>query len=338
MIVCRECYATGNVIGGTSAGGFTSSVGFNTGNGFISRCYSTGKVDGAAAYTGGFASHIEDSALFECYSRSAVNDSNAACKTGGFVGAVVGSAQIDDCYSTGAVFGTGTLGGFCAQNLGTITNCFWDTQTSGQATSDGGTGKTTAQMKAYATFEAVYWDIKYFDDTLHWAIGSCNDGYPCLVDTTPSCLWELLDVDTLAATDVLAHSATLNGELISMVGLSSVEVYFEYGETSGGPYTSETTHQILTEIGTFADEIFYLHEDTIHYFRAVAIGSTVYGSELSFTTSEASVLPKSITLGALSSIRLSGNGIELKLEGCSLTCGRSEDTMSLKPKEADDYE
>jgi len=33
-----------------------------------------------------------------------------------------------------------------------ITNSFWDTETSGQATSDGGTGKTTAEMRDIATF------------------------------------------------------------------------------------------------------------------------------------------------------------------------------------------
>ncbi|MGB6872666.1 MAG: hypothetical protein WBE46_00750, partial [Dehalococcoidia bacterium] len=41
----------------------------------------------------------------------------------------------------------------------TVTNSFWDTQTSGQATSDGGTGKNTTEMKNIATFSGAGWSI-----------------------------------------------------------------------------------------------------------------------------------------------------------------------------------
>lgn len=37
--------------------------------------------------------------------------------------------------------------------------CFWDTQTSGQATSDGGEGKTTAEMQTASTFLQAGWDF-----------------------------------------------------------------------------------------------------------------------------------------------------------------------------------
>jgi len=42
---------------------------------------------------------------------------------------------------------------------GVVTACFWDTQTSGQAKSDGGTGKTTAQMQTAKTFLDAGWDF-----------------------------------------------------------------------------------------------------------------------------------------------------------------------------------
>jgi len=38
-------------------------------------------------------------------------------------------------------------------------NSFWDNQTSGQTSSSGGTGKTTAQMKSITTFSGAGWDI-----------------------------------------------------------------------------------------------------------------------------------------------------------------------------------
>jgi len=41
----------------------------------------------------------------------------------------------------------------------TVSNSFWDIEASGQATSDGGTSKTPAQMKSITTFSGAGWDI-----------------------------------------------------------------------------------------------------------------------------------------------------------------------------------
>jgi hypothetical protein len=40
-----------------------------------------------------------------------------------------------------------------------VNNSFWDTQTSGQSSSDGGTGKTTAEMKTQTTYTDAGWDF-----------------------------------------------------------------------------------------------------------------------------------------------------------------------------------
>jgi hypothetical protein len=58
-----------------------------------------------------------------------------------------------NCYSTGSVSGVEDVGGLVGYNYdGTITNCFWDKETSGQTTSIGGMGKTTAEMQTASTF------------------------------------------------------------------------------------------------------------------------------------------------------------------------------------------
>lgn len=49
------------------------------------------------------------------------------------------------------------VGGLAGSNSGTISNSYWDTTTSGQATSADGTGLTTAEMKQLATFSG--WSI-----------------------------------------------------------------------------------------------------------------------------------------------------------------------------------
>jgi hypothetical protein len=42
---------------------------------------------------------------------------------------------------------------------GTVNDSLWDIQTSGQPTSDGGTGKTTTEMRNIATFMGAGWNI-----------------------------------------------------------------------------------------------------------------------------------------------------------------------------------
>jgi hypothetical protein len=56
----------------------------------------------------------------------------------------------------------------------TVTASFWDIDTSGQATSAGGTGKTTAQMQTQSTFTDYGWDFVEI-----WNIGE-NQTYPYL--------------------------------------------------------------------------------------------------------------------------------------------------------------
>src|SRR5439155_20439166 len=72
---------------------------------------------------------------------------------GGLVGRNLGTVQTS--YATGAVSGPSNLGGLVGNNTsgpiaGTVTDSYWDTQTSGQATSAGGagaTGLTTAALQ-----------------------------------------------------------------------------------------------------------------------------------------------------------------------------------------------
>jgi hypothetical protein len=87
-------------------------------------------------------------------------------RVGGLVGSNYGSVLLDgitydstitNCYSTGRVSGYSYVGGLVGYNLGTITSSYWDTETSGQSTSAGGIGKTTAEMMQKSTF--ANWDF-----------------------------------------------------------------------------------------------------------------------------------------------------------------------------------
>lgn len=165
----ENCFSTGSVAGNTWCGGL---VGWN--NGTINRCYTTGTITGAGNSIGGLVGQHNGS-ITNSYSRANVS---GASYIGGLIGHTQGSTIINS-YSTGTVSG-GQRGGLCGQPGATITSSYWDTQTSGIATSYGGTGKTTAQMKTQSTYTGWdytwettngtndYWTIWYND----------NDGYP----------------------------------------------------------------------------------------------------------------------------------------------------------------
>ena len=169
-----RCYATGNVSGTSDyVGGL---LGYAS-DGTIDKCYASGDVVGSADYVGGLVGSCGAYAA-NCY---AVGDVTVDDYVGGLFGEV--SGDTDNCYSAGAVAGDDDVGGLIGENNGSVTDCFWDTETSGQATSDGGTGKTTVQMKKESTY--TNWS---FGDI--WGITSqCNNGYPCLLNVTPGCLY-----------------------------------------------------------------------------------------------------------------------------------------------------
>jgi hypothetical protein len=116
-----NCYAMGNVTGDEEVGGLVAGNG-----GTVSNSYATGSV------TGNYS-------------------------VGGLLG--VNSGTVSNSYSTGNVTGNEDVGGLVGSNFGTVSNSFWDVQTSGQTTSAGGTGKTTAEMKSIATFSGAGWNI-----------------------------------------------------------------------------------------------------------------------------------------------------------------------------------
>jgi len=140
-------HSTGNVTASESAGGL---VGTNAGT--VSNSRSTGNVtsgNGAGGLTGANSGTVSNS-----YATGSVTSERGA---GGLVG--TNNGTLINCYSVGSVTGDNDTGGLVGLNQGTVTNSFWDVQTSGQATSDGGTGKTTAQMRGIPTFSGATWNI-----------------------------------------------------------------------------------------------------------------------------------------------------------------------------------
>jgi hypothetical protein len=193
-----NCYSLGNVLtNGRNTGGLVGNI---NGTSSINRCYAKGNVSLTAlsnqGLTGGLVGSIFGTSncnINNCYATGTVTLNNPALlgtSVGGLIGEIRSSGtnvSVTRSYSTGAVIANSTIkGGLIGiRNSGSVTNCFWDTQTSGLATSSGGTGRTTAQMKQYSNFINASWDFKCESangNNSYWGINSTdNNGYPFLI-------------------------------------------------------------------------------------------------------------------------------------------------------------
>lgn len=197
-------------------------IGMFWGTGTLAESYATGDVSAPALskWVGGLIGRVKEvGSITDCYARGAVTGDDCV---GGFTGEL-SSGSIDNSFSTGEVTGNTNVGGFCGVNGDTITDCFWDTQTSGQAASDGGTGQTTSEMTTRSTFTGAGWDF-----IIIWGInGITNDGYPFHWAMPPE---DLPDAprETVLVEDKITLESIRNVEMAAM-GRFSIN---EQGEAS----------------------------------------------------------------------------------------------------------
>jgi uncharacterized repeat protein (TIGR02543 family) len=250
------CYATGNSIGSTVSGCYTSGglVGWNESN--ISNCYATGNVIGIAP-------------------------------VGGLVGGIGGSGTVSNSYAVGTVTGTNP-GGLAGSSSGSITSSFYNNEIFTASTSYG-TGKTTAELKIQSTFTNAGWDFvgeSSNDTNDSWALSSnINNGYPCFT-------WQgtlaIPTVTTQAASSITAATAIGNGNITSL-GFPNPSAYGVCWSTTQGAETvtgNFVNNGAASATGAFTASITNLSVNTTYYVRAYATNSagTAYGDEVSFTT------------------------------------------------------
>lgn len=151
----NNSYATGDV---TATGGIKSEnigglVGANATKDIINGSYATGRVKGDT-YVGGLVGR-NDGIVTNSYSTSAVEGENSV---GGLIG--YNNGTVENSYSNGGVTGVNHVGGLIGDDPyanGIVINSYWNIETSGQSSSVGGTGKTTAELQQILTFTG--WDI-----------------------------------------------------------------------------------------------------------------------------------------------------------------------------------
>ena len=176
LATVTESYATGNVRGTDSIGGlvgWAASVTFGGSTfGSLENVFATGLVGGdpssGSAHIGGLVGQ-NDGSINNAYATGAVAGDDIV---GGLIGSNNAGATVTNVYASGLVTfvnsSTANFGALAGTNQGTITNGFWNTQTSGQTVAigdDSGTSTTfadnTAQLQAAlpAGFDSSVWRI-----------------------------------------------------------------------------------------------------------------------------------------------------------------------------------
>ena len=160
----------GSVTGNSNVGGI---AGGSTGT--ISCSYLDGSVVGKMC-VGGLVGHNGGTV-----SNSYVTGSVSGYMYVGGLVAMHSKGNVSNSYVTGSVSGDVQLGALVGYYIGgSVSNSFWDREASGVEESEGGTEKTTVEMKELATFSGAGWNI------VPVTPGERNSGYT----------WNIVDGET----------------------------------------------------------------------------------------------------------------------------------------------
>ena len=227
-------------------------------------------------YIGGLVGFsFENSSISNCYSTGSVI---GEVKVGGLVG-THSQSTVSRCYSTGSVTGDEDFGGLVGFDDGaSVNSSFWNTVTSGQDSSAGGTGATTTQMTNATTTDNIFlnggWDFKGesicgTDDI--WNIGNGrNNGYPYLDWEYPS------DPGTLPV-ELSAFTAQFIDNTPTLYWTTQSETdnmgWFVYRNEENDFTSSEKISEFIEGHGTTTLQQSYVYEDRI---QNPEIGNTCY--------------------------------------------------------------
>jgi PKD repeat protein len=235
-------YSTASVSGnGFDVGGLVGGNG-----GMITESYATGSVDGTDD-VGGLVG-TNSGTVSKSYATASVNGPE---DVGGLVGFNVGGGMVSESYATGLVDGSNRVGGLVGLNAESmVSESYWDTETTGQSSSQGGTGLTTSEM----TGTAATSNMAGFDFTSTWETVTNPNDYPVLA-------WESEEEENTPPTASFTYtpSSPDTSESITFDASGSsdsdgnIQRYdWDFGDGSTATATGETVTHTYTNPGTYA--------------------------------------------------------------------------------------
>lgn len=204
-----DCFASVDIYANTETACFVGVTHY--GNHIFERCSAGGKVEGTniiAGFLGNSATSFGGGAnsvvATDCYSTAMVGMSDGGKNMGSFVGVGAANLTVENCYAAGEVgtlrsdidgmpldavgnrLETENVTGFCGNNLGNFTNCYYDKQTTAMCdigTREGVQGLITRDLinldlgDAWTTSAGGYPELKVFaesDDPLTRACSAAS--------------------------------------------------------------------------------------------------------------------------------------------------------------------
>jgi len=241
-----ESYATASVSGNQNVGGLVGE-GANDDT-VISRSYAKGEVEGTEDVGGLIGS--TSGTVSKSYAMGLVDGSN---RVGGLVGFNVREGTVSESYATGLVEGSNRVGGLVGLNAqGTVSESYWDIQTTGQSTSGGGgTGLTTSNM----TGSAATGNMLDFDFTDTWETVTNPDDYPILIwqtqtdDNTPPTASFTFTPSSPSTSDTVSFDASGSNDPDG-----SIQRYeWDFGD--GNTATGQSVSHSYSSSGTYTVEL-----------------------------------------------------------------------------------
>ena len=310
-----NAYATGAVSGYAHVGGL---VGAQAG-GTIGNAYATGAVSGStySMYVGGLVGAQGGGTIGNAYATGAVSGSTYSIYVGGLVGYQAGGT-IGNAYATGAVSGDAYVGGLVGyqDSGGTISNSYWDTETSGRNNGIGGgnssgifLGLTTAQMADPFTFIDAGWNLTSIWGTLK------TGGAPVLRSLTTDPVYSYY-VRLTGNASATYGDAIISGITTDGIGASNVTVGFGSGANAGTHATSESNVLALT-YSTGGASDYYINYGTGNVTIAQRAITVTANSGQTFTYGDTPAL--TYTVGGLGLVN--GDTLAGSLAGLTNTSG-----------------
>ena len=237
------CWATGRVSGSAAAGGL---VGVNDGD--LAAVYATGRVSGSE--TAGGLVGLNRGTLTASYATGRVRGASVA---GGLVG--LNRGTLTASYATGRVRGASVAGGLVGaiEPPGTVTASYWDTDTSGVASSAAGRGLTTSALQRPTAYGGLYaaWNVDVDGDGVvdgPWHLGTSAQ-YPALT----------LDVDGdgLASRQELGRQLRAGPALTAVPAAMPAEVVLTWTMADTGAWmpVPEVAYTVTRESGSAVETV-----------------------------------------------------------------------------------
>jgi hypothetical protein len=232
----------------------------------LTTSYATGDVSGESHIGGLIGRNESNNTLYDLY---ATGDVTGEQHVGGLAGSNGMGSAISRSYSIGQVTGDANTGGLTGLNEGTIEDSYWNTETSGQASSSGGSGKITSEMLKEDTFPGWFtgseWQI-IEDETypfLSMQPGALPHNYPAgilITQTAPEEGAEGVPVDSGIQVWFNHHvqegaSGFAGITLSSVHGDASISVSIVDNQlliTPNDPLEFETAYSLRIPVGSIA--------------------------------------------------------------------------------------